>query len=68
LQGILLFVSTDPTCLHRLIVVVNTCGLLEIIPGPDNGSHGRTVALGLTQALTEMSTGNSSWGVKTAGA
>ena len=27
----------------------------------------RTVALGLTQPLTEMSTRNSSWGVKAAG-
>ena len=29
---------------------------------------GRTLALGSTQPLTEMSTGNISWGVKTAGA
>ena len=29
---------------------------------------GRTVALGLTQPLTEMSTRNISWGVKAAGA
>ena len=29
---------------------------------------GRTVVLGLTQPLTEMSTRNISWGVKTAGA
>jgi hypothetical protein len=29
---------------------------------------GRTVALGSTQPLTEMSTRNISWGVKTAGA
>ena len=33
----------------------------------DNPS-GRTVALGLTQPLTEMSTRNISWGVKAAGA
>jgi hypothetical protein len=29
---------------------------------------GRTMALGSTQPLTEMSTGNISWGVKAAGA
>ena len=29
---------------------------------------GRTMALGLTQPLTEVSTGNISWGVKAAGA
>ena len=29
---------------------------------------GRTMALGLTQPLTEMSTRNISWGVKAAGA
>ena len=29
---------------------------------------GRTVALGMTQPLTEMSTRNISWGVKAAGA
>ena len=29
---------------------------------------GRTMALGLTQPLTEMSTGNISWGIKAAGA
>jgi len=29
---------------------------------------GRTMALGLTQLLTEMSTRNISWGVKAAGA
>jgi hypothetical protein len=31
-------------------------------------SSGRTMALGLTQPLTEMSTRNNSWGVKAAGA
>jgi hypothetical protein len=32
-------------------------------------SHSRrTMALGLTQPVTEMSTRNNSWGVKTAGA
>jgi len=31
-------------------------------------SSGRTMALGLTQPLTEMSTRNISWGVKAAGA
>jgi hypothetical protein len=30
--------------------------------------YGRTLALGLTQPLTEMSTRNNSWGVKAAGA
>jgi hypothetical protein len=31
-------------------------------------SYGRTVVLGLTQPLTEMSTSNNSWGVKATGA
>jgi hypothetical protein len=34
---------------------------------PDN-RFGRTMALGLTQPLSEMSTRNISWGVKAAGA
>jgi hypothetical protein len=35
---------------------------------PWHNRFGRTVALGLTQPLTEMSTRNISWGVKAAGA
>jgi hypothetical protein len=44
-----------------------------LIPGGVNGifhwhnPSGHTMALGLTQPLTEMSTRNTSWGVKTAG-
>jgi hypothetical protein len=33
-----------------------------------HNSSGRTMALGLTQPLKEMSTRNKSWGVKTTGA
>jgi len=33
-----------------------------------DNSSGRTMALGLTQPLTEITTGNISWGVKAAGA
>jgi hypothetical protein len=39
---------------------------LELIPW--HKRSGRTVALGSTQPLTEMSTRNISWGVKAAGA
>jgi hypothetical protein len=38
-----------------------------LIPDGDNSS-GRTMALGLTEPLREMSTRNISWGVKAAGA
>ena len=47
------------------------------LPGPPKHSYnieithnpsGRTMALGLSQPLTEMSTRNISWGVKAAGA
>jgi len=37
LHGILLFVSTQPTCPHCLIVVYYTYCLLEVISAPDNG-------------------------------
>jgi hypothetical protein len=39
---------------------------LELIPG--HNRFGRTMALGSTQPLTEMSTRNISWGVNAAGA
>jgi hypothetical protein len=39
---------------------------LELIPW--HNPFGRTMALGSTQPLTEMSTRNISWGVKAAGA
>ena len=41
-------------------------GVIEIFRG--HNPSGRTVALGLTQPLTEMITRNISWGVKAAGA
>jgi hypothetical protein len=41
-------------------------GVTEIFHS--NNPSGRTMFLGLTQPLTEMSTRNISWGVKAAGA
>ena len=41
-------------------------GVFGIFQWHNTSSH--TMALGLTQPLTEMSTRNISWGVKTAGA
>ena len=55
-------------------VTLLCCYATSVLRGPwrflqffiDNPS-GRTMALGLTQPLTEMSTSNISWGVKAAG-
>jgi len=41
-------------------------GVLGVFHG--HNPSGRTMALGLSQPLTEMSTRNISWGVKAAGA
>jgi hypothetical protein len=45
-----------------------TCTSQSMSPFHSFNPSGGTMALGSAQPLTEMSTGNSSWGVKTAGA
>jgi hypothetical protein len=67
----LLFIYITPTCLRHCATNRQVAG--SIPDGVSEFFHwhnpfGRTVALGSTQPLTEMSTRIISWGIKAAGA
>jgi hypothetical protein len=61
-------------CRSWLTHSATSCKVVDLIPNDVNGifrqynPSGRTMAMGLTQPLTEMSTRIISWGVKSAGA
>jgi hypothetical protein len=55
-------------CLYWFVMGHAVAQLVEALCCKREGPSGRTMALGSTQRLTEMSTRNASWGVKAAGA